>query len=116
MRRRGTSTTGCLFPLLALVVAAYVGRPFGEAYFRYYQYRDAMSQEARFSNSRSDDVITGHLRNLADSLELPRNAAFIGISRTPDGVKIWSDYDEIIELPFKHEKTVHFHPTSGKSF
>ncbi len=107
---------GCLMPILLIVIAAYVARPFGEAYFRYYQFRDAMAQEARFSSSRSDDVITSHLRNLADSLELPRNAGQVRISHTPSGVTIWSDYEESIPLPLNHEKTIQFHPTSEKGF
>jgi hypothetical protein len=112
--RRGASTLGCLLPLLVVALAAYIGRDFGEAYFRYYQYRDAMREEARFATIRSDEVITSHLRTLVDSLDLPHNAGAVRISHTRDGITIWSDYYETIKLPFDHEKTLHFHPTSER--
>ena len=110
--RRGASTVGCLVPLLVAALVIYFGRDFGEAYFRYYQFRDSMRQEARFAMTRTDDLITAHLRTLVDSLNLPRNAGAIRISHTPDGITIWSDYDETVKLPLNHEKTIHFHPTS----
>ncbi|MDQ6717532.1 MAG: hypothetical protein M3Z17_04175 [Gemmatimonadota bacterium] len=114
--RRGGSTIGCLLPLLIGAIVVYVGRDFGEAYFRFYQFRDAMHQEARFAQSRPDDLITTHLRALADSLDLPRNAGQVRISRRNSAVTIWSDYEETIKLPLNHEKAIHFHPTSETSF
>ena len=112
--RRGASTVGCLLPLLIAALVVYIGRDFGEAYFRYYQYRDAMREEARFATIRSDDVIASHLRTLVDSLGLPRNAGAVRISHTRDGITIWSDYYETIQLPLNHEKTIHFHPTTER--
>lgn len=107
---------GCLVTLALVVVAAYVGRGFGEAYFRYYQFQDAMKQDARFETLRSDDAITSHLRSYADSLDLPGNAGQIRISRSGSAVVIWSDYEETVKLPFNHEKTLRFHPSSGGGF
>jgi hypothetical protein len=115
VNRRGASAMGCLIPLLAIALVLYFGREFGFAYFRYYQFTDAMKQEARFGTMRSDDSITAHLRSLADSLDLPRNAGQIRISRSSGDVVIWSDYEETIVLPFNHEKTVSFHPSGGKT-
>jgi hypothetical protein len=112
--RRGTSTLGCLLPLLIVAFALYIGRDFGEAYFRYYQFKDAMREEARFSTIRPDEVITAHLRNLVDSLDLPHNAGAVRISHNRDGITIWSDYYETIQLPLNHEKTIHFHPSSER--
>lgn len=106
---------GCLIPLLIIALVLYFGREFGFAYFRYYQYADAMKQEARFGTMRSDDTIMTHLRALADSLDLPRNAGLVHISRIGGDVNIWSDYEETIYLPFNHEKTIAFHPSSGKT-
>ena len=114
--RRGTSTLGCLLPLLAIAVGLYLARGFAEAYFREYQFADAMKQEARFTSTRSDAMITAHLRSLADSLGLPRDAGRVQISHGAFGVTIWSDYEETIKLPFDHEKTIYFHPSSGKGF
>jgi len=104
---------GCLIPLMLIALALYIGRDFGFAYFRYYQYTDAMKQEARFATQLTDEAIMLHLRSLADSLDLPRDAGQVRISRTPSDVTIWSDYQETIELPFHHEKTIVFHPSSG---
>lgn len=110
--RRGASTLGCVLPLLILAAAAFIGWKFAPAYMHYYQYRDAMQQEARFGQSRTDDQVISHLRAFADSLELPRSAGVIRITRGSQGLTIWSDYDETIELPFNKEKTIHFHPTT----
>ena len=56
--RRGASRLGCLLPLLIIAVAAYFAVDFGEAYFRFYQFKDAMGQEARFATTKTDDQIT----------------------------------------------------------
>ena len=48
VNRRGESRIGCLLPVLILAVAAYFAVDFGEAYFHFYQFTDAMGQEARF--------------------------------------------------------------------
>jgi hypothetical protein len=109
--RKGASTLGCLIPLLILAVAIYFAIDFGTAYFRYYQFKDAMRQEARFSYERTDEQITKHLVALADTLELPVGANLITILRSPSNVSISSDYDEVITLPFKQERVLHFHPS-----
>jgi hypothetical protein len=108
--RRGTSKLGCLLPLLLLAVAAYFAIDFGEAYFRFYQYKDAMGQEARFATTKTDDQITTRLAALADTLQLPPGAELILIQRGPTIISISSDYDEVIKLPFKKEQVLHFHP------
>ena len=109
--RRGASTLGCLIPLLILAVVIYFAIDFGTAYFRYYQFKDAMRQEARFSYERTDEQINKHLVALADTLELPVGANLITILRSPSNVSISSDYDEVITLPFKQERVLHFHPS-----
>jgi len=93
----------------------YFAIDFGEAYFRAYQFKDAMGQEARFATTRTDDQITSHLSALADSLELPRGAELITILRSPSTISISSDYDEVIKLPLKKERVLHFHPTAVSS-
>lgn len=114
--RRGASTLGCLIPLLILAVAAYFALGFGEAYFRFYQFKDAMGQEARFATTRTDDQINGHLSALADSLDLPAGADAITISRSQTGITISSDYDEVVKLPFNKERVIHFHPSAASGF
>lgn len=114
--RRGASTLGCLLPLLIAAVVIYLGKDFVQAWVHNYQFGDAMRQEVRFSTSSNDEQIMFHFRALADSLDLPRTAGFVRISHTSDGAVIWSDYDVTIHLPFNHEKTIHFHPSSEKNF
>ncbi|HEY3746627.1 MAG TPA: hypothetical protein VGL17_10320 [Gemmatimonadaceae bacterium] len=109
--RKGASSLGCLIPLLILAVVIYFAIDFGTAYFHYYQFKDAMRQEARFSYERTDEQITKHLVALADTLELPVGANLITILRSPSNVSISSDYDEVITLPFKQERVLHFHPS-----
>jgi hypothetical protein len=108
--RGGFSRLGCLIPLLILAVAAYIAVDFGEAYFRFYQYKDAMGQEARFATDKTDEQITTRLSALADSLQLPPGAELISIQRSPSVITISSDYDEVIKLPMKKERVLHFHP------
>lgn len=110
VNRRGGSNLGCLIPLLIIAVAAYFAVDFGEAYFRFYQFKDAMGQEARFATTKTDDQITSRLAALADTLQLPPGAELISIQRTPATITISSDYDEVIKLPLKKEQVLHFHP------
>ena len=110
VNRRGASRLGCLIVLLALALGAYIAVDFGEAYFRFYQFKDAMGQEARFATTRTDEQINSHLSALADTLQLPAGAELITISRGPTLITISSDYDEIIKLPLKKERVIHFHP------
>jgi hypothetical protein len=112
VKRRGASTLGCLLPLLILAVAAYLASGFAEAYFRFYQFKDAMGQEARFATTLTDEQIKGHLSALADSLELPGDAEQISVARSPTLITISTDYDEVIKLPFKKEQVLHFHPSA----
>jgi hypothetical protein len=111
VNRRGVSRLGCLLPLLVLAVAAYFGVGFGEAYFRFYQFKDAMGQEARFAADKTDAQITTRLSALADTLQLPPGAELITIERTPSQISISSDYDEVFRLPLNKEKVLHFHPS-----
>lgn len=110
VNRRGESSLGCLIPLLILAVAAYFAADFGAAYFRYYRFKDAMGNEARFASTVTDQQITSRLSALADTLELPVGAELITIIRGPTTVTISSDYDEVIKLPLKKEHVLHFHP------
>jgi hypothetical protein len=108
--RRGASSLGCLLPLLILALAIYFAIGFGEAYFRTYQFKDAMGQEARFATTRTDEQINQHLSALADSLELPVGAELITIQRGPKVITISADYDEFIKLPLKKVYVLHMHP------
>lgn len=99
--------------LLILAVGAYFAVGFGEAYFRYYQFKDAMGQEARFASDKTDQQIITRLSALADTLQLPPGADSISIQRSPTVITISSDYDVVIRLPFKKERVLHFHPVAA---
>lgn len=107
--RRGIASLGCLIALLAAVSIAYVGIDVGEAYWRYYQYRDAMDQEARFAANRSDDEIKAHLRAFADSLGLPEAAGVVRVKRAQHGGSISAEYSEHVKVPFA-ARDFHFAP------
>jgi hypothetical protein len=85
--------------LLVLAGVGYFGINVGEAYLRYYRYRDAMSQSARFASTRSDDQIRRQLAQVADSLGLPESARRVVIRREAGGVTIQAHYIENLELP-----------------
>jgi hypothetical protein len=72
-----------------------------------------MGQEARFATTKTDDQITSRLAALADSLQLPPGAELITIERSPTVITISSDYDEVIKLPLKKERVLHFHPMAA---
>ena len=114
-RRRGASTLGCLFSLLVVVALIYFGVNVGGPYLRYYQFRDAMQQQARFAERRSDAEITTTLRLKADSLALPATAHRINVRRTPSRIVIWTDYSEIIDFPFV-TREITFRPVAERSF
>ena len=114
-RSRGASTLGCLFSMLVVVAVVYFGVNVGAPYLRYYQFRDAMEQEARFANRKTDSEIVGSLRLKADSLSLPPLAHRINVRRTPNRVVIWTDYTETIDFPFI-TRDIAFRPVAEKVF
>lgn len=113
--RRGETRLGCLLPLLILAIVVYFALDFGMAYFRAYEFKDAMGSEARFATTLTDDQITRRLAALADSLQLPPGAELITIVRSPRTISISSDYDEVIKLPLNKEQVIHFHPVAVSS-
>ena len=111
--RRGASRLGCLL-LLALVAAvAYFAANIGEVYYRYYRFRDAMGQQARFAVRNSDANVQNRLRATADSLGLPEAAGNIFIRRSPGLIEIWSEYYEQVELPL-FLREFYFNPTAER--
>ena len=97
--RRGRSMLGCLFTLLIIVAAFYFASNLAEPYWRYYQYKDSMSQEARFASQVSNEEITRRLHAKADSLGLPPEAYRLRFNRTANSIQIWAEYAEVVELP-----------------
>ena len=100
---------GCLFGLLLLAALGYFGVNVGEAYWRFYQFRDDIQQEVRFAGHSTNDVIATRLHAAADSLGLPEAAGHVVIRRVRGFISIESNYDEPVELP-GHVRELHFHP------
>jgi hypothetical protein len=113
--RRAASTMGCLFAMLVVVAVVYFGVNVGVPYLRYYQFRDAMEQETRFAERKSDAEILRTLRLKADSLSLPLEAQRIHIRRTPVQITIWTKYTVTIEFPFI-ERDIAFQPVAERGF
>lgn len=98
--RSGRSSLGCLVVLLLLTAAGYFAVNIGEAYWRFYQFQDAMKQEARFAGRRTDEAIALRLRAKGDSLGVPDEAIRrLRVRRAGRQLRITSDYVESIELP-----------------
>jgi hypothetical protein len=85
--------------LLLIAAALYFGVNIGEAYWRFYEYQDAMRQEVRFAKQIPDDRIKLHLAALADSLGLPEEAAEVTVTRTDEDISVRAEYSEQVELP-----------------
>jgi hypothetical protein len=113
--RRGASTLGCLFSMLIVVALVYFGVNIGAPFLRYYQFRDAMRQEVRFAERKTDSQIIATLRLKADSLGLPAQAYRINVRRTPGGITLWTDYSETIDFPFV-TRDVSFRPVAERAF
>ncbi len=113
--RPGKSSYGCLIFILLIGATLYFGFNIGNAYFREYQFQDAMTQEARFAAHNPDEVIVAHLRAQADSLELPDGAQRIQIRRRPNAIWIWSDYIETVQLPWRLQE-INFNPHAERVF
>ena len=109
--RGGRSTLGCLFMLLLLTAAGYFAVNVGEPYLRYYRYQDAMRQEVRFAQSRSDDAIKRRLAAFADSLGMPEEARHVTVKRGAKSISVWSEYYEHVEMPL-FLREIYFNPSA----
>ncbi len=106
---------GCLVFALFVGAVLYFGFTIGNVFFRYYQFQDAMTQEARFAGRNSNEIIVAHLRAQADSLGLPEGAKAIQIRRKSNQIWIWCDYIETVEFPWM-VKEISFEPHAERVF
>jgi hypothetical protein len=97
--RPGRSTLGCLFTLLLLVTAVYFAFNLAEPHWRFYQYKDTISQTARFADQLSDAEMTRQIHAKADSLGLPPEAYRLRFNRTANTIVIATEYNEEVVLP-----------------
>ena len=106
--RAGKIRLGCLLGLFILGAIIYFGFNVGQAALRYYEFHDAMEQEARFALHQPNDSIIHHLRAKADSLDMPEGAYQVRVKRRGNDILITADYIESIELPgFVYEVDLH---------
>lgn len=108
--RLGASRIGCLIQLVVLGGIIYFGAYAGQDLLDYYRIRDAMKQQARFASQRTDAQIKAHLRSFADSVGLPIEAQDINVVRGDNMIRIWTEYDQPLRLPFDIQKSVHLRP------
>ena len=108
---------GCLVPLLIVTIIGYFAAHASDAALRYYRFRDAMQQEARFAHrpTRTDDRIKVRLRSLADSLEVPVEGRQINVRRTEQRIRISADYSETIDFLI-FSKRFDLHPMVERTF
>lgn len=105
--RRGSTTLGCLTWLLVIAIIVYVGTHVGEPYYRYYRYRDAISQRVRFAGARPDSLLRKGIWAAADSIGLPEGAYHVSIMRTSDAIRVFGTYDDSWTL-FNYTRIVPF--------
>ncbi len=105
--RRGATETGCLGWLLVLAAVAYVGIHVGAPYMRFYRFKDAVDQQARYATFRNDDGIRKEIWSAADSLGLPEGAYHVTVERAPRAIRIFGSYDDSWKL-FRYIRPVHF--------
>jgi len=113
--RSGKSSYGCLVFIVLVVAVLYYGFNIGNVYWRAYQFQDAMTQESRFAARNGNEIIIAHLRAQADSLDLPEGAKKIQIRRKPEQIWIWSEYIEVVPLPWKDQE-INFNPHVERVF
>lgn len=113
--RRGATKLGCLMSLLIVAAVGYFGSQAGEKYWAFFNYQDAMKQEATYRSQQPIPKLRARLRFVADSLGLPEDAGIVSIKRTAHEIFIEAHYDEVIELPgFKRD--IHFEPKAQGRF
>lgn len=113
--RRGSMLRGCLVSLLFVVILVYLGMSAAEVALNYYRFKDAMQQEVRFAQARSDDAIKRRLRNVADSLDLPEGARRIRIARDPSSIIVVAEYEDTISVAW-FRRVVRLRPLVERQF
>ena len=109
--RRGGSKLGCLVSLVFVGAVIYFGVTIGGQVWKYYEFKDAMQQEAHFAANRTDATIKLRLQALVDSLGLPESAKNIRVLRKSNVISIWTEYYTQVEFP-GFVKEILFTPTA----
>ena len=100
---------------LAIVVAVfYVGFKVVPVYFSYYQFQDAIEEEARIQSytGKSEDDIRETVWKKAQQLELPiASPEALKVERTGSSVSIQTEYTVHIDIPI-HPFDLNFKPNT----
>lgn len=113
--RRGAGSLGCLFTLLLIAVIGYFAMPIAEAYFRYWQFEDEMSQAVRFARVNQDREIRNRLQAFVDSSGLPTAARNVQIQRRDGRINVSASYVEEFHLP-GYVRLQPFNPSAQGSY
>lgn len=111
--RRGASRLGCLLQLALIGAVAYVGVLVADDVMAYFRFKDAMKQETRFAETRTDADMKRRLRAFTDSVKLPPEAKDIQIVRNERAIRIWSEYDAELRLP-GYNRVIHLTPSAER--
>lgn len=114
--RRGGSRLGCLVQIIIVGALIYFGIYAGQDMLEFYRFRDAMKQQARFASGRTDQQIKDRLKAFADSVGLPDGASDVSVVRENNRIRIFSQYDQPLRLPFDYQYSVHLRPSAERSF
>ena len=114
--RRGAGRTGCLFQVAVVAALAYLVTLVSSDVMAYYRYQDAMRQETRFAETRTDAEMKRRLQAFTDSVKLPRKARDVQIVRDERKIRIWAEYETEVDLPFDYSRTFHLRPSAERTF
>ena len=70
----------------------------GSAYFRYYQFRDGVTQTSQFSGARREDELHARVMELARELQVPVEPQNVNVRREDNHTLIDARYTEQIEV------------------
>ena len=87
-----------LIKLLVAAAIVYASWKCGNAYFRFYQLKDAAQDAALFGAGKSPDEIRNSVFEVANNLNLPVDPDKIAVRRTPNHTYVTTSYIEKIEI------------------
>jgi hypothetical protein len=87
-----------LAKVLILVLAINAGVRAGNAWWQFYEFKDAVRQEARFSEGRTLRQVHEHVMQLANDYEIPVAPDDVVVGEGVDGMSIDVVYETQVEL------------------
>jgi hypothetical protein len=111
----GKIRLGCLFVILVVALAIYVGKDFGLVFWKYYQLQDQVKTQVSFAPGLTDQAIRDRLVAQCDTLDIPLGPKEWQITRTrdPGEITISATYRDsvVVDLPgFRRVFFFELHP------